>query len=85
MTFEKIWDKGMQLKPNGHSWSKNTVTVYADMIIGLFSDVKERFGTADISKVKPEMVDRIIQQRFDGFHSGKLSEAYNVKTLLAAI
>jgi integrase len=92
--FEKMFHKGISVrraqwdgkgkKPGG--MSKNTCKTYSDLIKSLLRDANQRYGIADISKLNEGMVNQIVQDRIDDYHSNaNLHEASNLKTYSAAI
>lgn len=82
--FEECFRKGISPKESKR-WSERTKTTYSNMVKGLAREAYGRFGVADFSKIKEEQVNELIQERVKSFHEGNLSEAYNIKTLVAAI
>lgn len=95
--FDKMQNKGLSVKKivkllkgqisedDKVGVSDRTIMTYKDMVKSLVREANERFGIADIKKIKKEHVDEIVQDRIEKFHKGDTSQAYNLKTLTAAI
>jgi integrase len=81
--FEKMYHKGISV--SGDRMSERTVKTYTDMMKALVRDVYEEFGVENVWEIKDEHVNQIIQRRIDSYHDGNTKEAYNLKTLLAAM
>lgn len=85
--IDKVFDK---MKRNGISVgggrvSDRTIATYSEMMKSFMRSANEEFGVADVSKIKKEHIDELVQQRVDNFHAGNTSEAYNLKTLMASL
>lgn len=65
-------------------WSENTRNTYADMVKSFIRDMNKEYGIARVDKMFDKS-EQYFQKRIDSFHSGNLSEAYNLKTLRAAV
>ncbi|MDQ0197078.1 tyrosine-type recombinase/integrase [Neobacillus ginsengisoli] len=62
-----------------------TIESYVGMMESLGRDYKEKYGVSDYRKWQPEKIEELIRDRFDNFHKGNTSEAYNVNSLLSAL
>lgn len=65
-------------------WTENTRDTYADMVKAFIRDMNAEYGISRLDKMF-EKSEQYFQKRIDNFHSGNLSEAYNLKTLRAAV
>lgn len=65
-------------------WTENTRDTYANMIKAFIRDLNTEYGISRVDKLFDKS-EQYFQKRIDNFHSGNLSEAYNLKTLRAAV
>lgn len=80
--FDKLGEPIMVKIEQG--WTENTRDTYAGMVKSMIRDISEEFGISRVDKIF-EKSEQYFQKRIDNFHSGNLSEAYNLKTLRAAV
>lgn len=83
--FEQMYKKGVTASDKKERWSKRTVETYKSMTQAMMREIHSKFGIGDITRVKPEHVERIIEERTKQYFQGQTKEAYNIKTLIAAI
>lgn len=82
--FDKCFEKG--ITPSGKRWSENGKNTYANLFKAFVRAYHKEYGVSDITKMTDEdKINQLIQKRVDGYHSGKTGEAFNVKTLTAAL
>lgn len=65
-------------------WSENTKNTYSDMLKSFIRDMSEEYGIARVDKIFDKS-EEYFQKRIDNYHSGHLSESYNLKVLRAAV
>lgn len=81
--FDKMSRKGLSV--GGGLVSYRTTSTYKDMVKSFARECHSRFKVSDISNISNEQVNEIIQDKIDLFHDGDTSQAYNLKTLVAAL
>ena len=65
-------------------WGENTKDTYTDMVKAFIRDISNEFGVSRLDKII-EHAEQYFQNRIDKYHEGNTSEAYNLKTLTAAV
>ncbi|WP_176525785.1 tyrosine-type recombinase/integrase [Bacillus sp. AFS001701] len=81
--FDKMSRKGISV--GGGRVSDRTIKTYKDMVTSLVRECHTRFKVSDISNISNAQVNVIIQDKIDLFHGADTSQAYNLKTLVAAL
>lgn len=69
--------------PTPKAWSYNTWQTYKDMAIGFVREINKETGYADMKKIGP-CFEKHIHSKMEKFFQGNISEAYNMKTLIAS-
>lgn len=66
------------------AWSDSTVGTYKAMMKSFIREVHRDHGYSDMKKIAG-CLDQHVQKRLESYYSGNMKEAYNVKTLIAAV
>ncbi len=82
--FEKMFHKGIAVKENKRL-SATTIKTYEDMTLSIFREINNKFGVEQIFEVKEEHINQIVQERIEKYHNGELKQAWNLKTMCAAL
>ncbi|MCC2414290.1 hypothetical protein LKL84_28630, partial [Bacillus paranthracis] len=76
-------DDEIEKMPTPKAWSYNTWQTYKDMAIGFVREINKETGYADMKKIGG-CFEKHIHSKMEKFFQGNISEAYNMKTLIAS-
>ncbi|MGF7536551.1 site-specific integrase [Bacillus mexicanus] len=81
--FEKM--RMQSISVDGGRVSDRTIDTYKDMVKSLMREVNKEFGISNVRKVKESHINDLVHKRIDKYHDGDTSQAYNLKTMTAAL
>ncbi|MDA2158618.1 hypothetical protein ABXV20_27555 [Bacillus paranthracis] len=90
--YEKMVAEGkmtmdeMEEAPLPKAWSDETLATYKSMLSSFIRSSHKEYGLSDMKKIAESgCFEKNINRRLENYYNGSIKEAYNIKTLVAAV